>query len=189
MSSLEIVYDYFEDPLRAAGRIEKCRPVTLGLLCILTGALSFFLAQALSDHLSILSFSWSSCLLILIWRFSAAFLFTAVLHLILEMGSVRGSAVALFVHLGLSELAWGLILPLAIIGQLTTGYASWAMPGAIFLGAILNLGLKARAIRDNYHVGLSRAWLTLCLPYFATVGMVLLVFFLAMLGLLSRAFY
>lgn len=192
MSSVELVYDYFEDHVRAAAAVNERRPMALGVLCFLVGGLSLFLAQALAQRLHIFSFSWASLILTLGWKVSAGFLMAAVLHLILEMFGVKGSAVALFVLLGLAELSWALALPLVLLARLVSERSSWAVTAIFFGVGLLCLGLKARSLQDNYRIGAGRAWLALGLPYLAMTVVAVLAFSLAVMRLILefvRAFH
>ena len=186
MASLELVYDYFEDHMRAASLVNERQPLALGVLGFLAGALSLFLAQALTHHLFFLSFSWSSCVLMFLWELLSGFLWTGVLHLILEMGSIKGSAAGLFVLLGLADLSWALALALALLASLLMTRSSWISTGIFPLVWLLRLSLKARALQDNYHISSGRAWLTLSLPYAVATSAGLLVLFLVTTGFLTK---
>src|SRR4051812_13161481 len=102
MDIFEFLYDYFEDRAHAAALIRQRRPYALGLFGALVGGTSLFVAQALAERLTLLSFSVPSLALTLIWHTSMLFVATAVLHLVLDLTGARGDAGALFVHLGLS---------------------------------------------------------------------------------------
>ncbi|MBI4376926.1 MAG: hypothetical protein HY549_10810 [Elusimicrobia bacterium] len=183
MNGLELIYDFFEDHVRAASAVRERRPIALGVLCFLIGGLSVFAAQALSYRL-LLSVSWSSCALLLLWKLAAGFLLVAVLHLLLEMGGRQGSAAGLFVLFGFSELAWALALPLVMLARLFSPL--WPLT-AIFLGVTFwSFLLKARSLQDSYQISAGRAWMTLALPY---LGMAALGLALASLALLSLALH
>lgn len=183
MSSVELIYDYFEDHVRAAAAVNERRPVALGVLCFLVGSLSLFLAQALAQRLHLFSFSWASLILTFGWKVAAGFLMAAVLHLILEIFGVKGSAVALFVLLGLADLSWVLALPLVLLARLVFERSSWAVTAVFFGVGLLCLSLKARSLQDNYRIGAGRAWLTLGLPYLAMTLAVALALSMAMMRL------
>lgn len=184
MSSVELIYDYFEDHVRAAVAVNERRPLALGVLCFLVGGLSLFLAQALAQRLHIFSFSWASLILTLGWKVAAGFLMAAVLHLILEMFGVKGSAVALFVLLGLAELSWALALPMVLLARLVSERPSWGVTAVFFGVGLLCLSLKARSLQDNYRIGAGLAWFTLGLPYLAMTLAAVLAFSLAMIRLI-----
>lgn len=173
MDALELLYDYFEDRVHASALIRQRRPLALGVFGALLGATSLFTAQALAGRLGILSFSWPSLALALLWQLVATFVGAALLHLFLETTGARGDAGVLMVHLGLSELAWIAAVPAILLSQ-TVSASPWG-PRAVFaLVGLWSLTLKARGIRDEYRVGGGRAWLTLGLPYLAATAFVLL---------------
>lgn len=185
MDALGLLYDYFEDPPRAAALIRERKPYALGLLGALAGGAGAFTARALAGKLLLLSFSGPSLVLVLLWQ--AAFLFaaTAAVHLLLSMSGARGEAGALFVHLGLSELAWLAAAPAALIAQALSPRSPWPARAA-FLGiALWSLALKARSLGDEYGVGPGRAWLTLALPALAAA---LLIGLTAAIGVAVLAF-
>lgn len=184
MSPIELVYDYFEDHVRAAAVVGERRPLALGIACYMVGGLSLFVAQALAQKLVLLSFSWTSLALVLLWDLAAGFLLTAVLHLILAMGSVEGSAAGLFVLLGLAELSWSLAVPLVLISRVLAPRSHLAVTAVLFAVGLLSLTLKARGLQDNYRLGAGRAWLTLGLPYLAMAAAAVLAFSLAVIGLI-----
>ncbi len=181
MDAVEFVYDYFEDRAHASALIRQRRPVSLGLLGIVLGAGSLYVAQALAGRTS-LPFGWPALALSVVWHGALAFVATALLHLILELGGARGDARALFVHLGLSELAWLAAVPLVLICQAGLSKPAWSLRLVFFFVGLWSLSFKARGIRDEYGITGGRAWLTLGLPYLAAVIFVLLSAFLATLG-------
>jgi len=180
MGSLELVYDYLEDHARASAQVSERRPLALGLLSFLIGGLSFYVAQVLAGRV-LLPFSWSSCALTLLWGLSAGFLLAGVLHLILEMQGIQGSAAGLFVQLGLAELSWTLAVPLVFLARLLLTRSSLVLTLVFLLVGALSLILKARGLQDNYRISAGRAWLTLSLPYLAAIGVLLLALSLAAL--------
>ncbi|MBI3552939.1 MAG: hypothetical protein HY077_10525 [Elusimicrobia bacterium] len=192
MSALELIFDYFEDHVRAAAAIQERRPLALGVLCFLLGGLAVFVAQGLTQRLYLLSFSWSSLMLALGWKVAAGFLLTAILHVLLDFTGNKGSAASLFVLLGMASLVWGLTVPLILLARLLLSSSSW-LTGAIFMGVgFLSLSLKARSLQDNYHVSTGKAWVMLSLPYIAFIAAAVLAFFLAVAGLmfeLVKAFH
>lgn len=187
MDVLEFVYDYFEDRGHAAALIRQRRPYALGLLGALVGGASLFVAEALGSRFVVLSFSWPSLLLILLWQLAMLFASTAVLHLLLDMTGARGDAGALFVHLGLSELAWLAAAPCVLILQAAFPSSSWPVRIAFSAVGLWSLALKARGVRDEYGVGEGRAWLTLGLPYLAVAALVALSTTLAIVAVVVKA--
>ncbi len=186
MDGVELVYDYFEDRAHASSLIRQRRPAALGLLGILLGASSLYVAHALTGEM-LLPFGWPGLALSLLWHSSMIFVATALLHLILNLGGAHGDARALFVHLGLSELAWLAAAPLVLICQTVFSKPAWSLRLVFFFIGLWSLSFKARGIRDEYGITGGRAWLTLGLPYLACVLLVLLMAFLATLGFLLPA--
>jgi hypothetical protein len=136
----------------------------------------------------VLSFSWPSLLLTLLWQAAALFVLTAALHLILDMTGARGDAGALFVHLGLSELAWLAAAPATLVAQALIPQSAWPARLAFLLVWFWSLALKARGLRDEYAVGQGRAWLTLSLPYLLAAALAALSTTLAIVALAVKAF-
>jgi len=181
MDAVELVYDYFEDRAHASALIRQRRPAALGLLALLLGATSLYVAHALAGRASF-PFGWPGLALALLWHSVMTFTATALLHLILELGGARGDARALFVHLGLSELAWLTAVPLVLVCQTAFSNPAWSLRLVFFFVGLWSLSYKARGIRDEYGISGGRAWLTLGLPYLAAVLVLLLMVFLATLG-------
>jgi hypothetical protein len=188
MDVLEFLYDYFEDRSHAAALIRQRRPFALGILGALLGGLSVFFAEALAGRLALLSFSVPSLFLVLLWQLTVLFVSTAVLHLLLDMTGARGDAGALFVHLGLSELAWLAAVPVVLISQALFPSSGWPVRLAFLAVGVWSLALKARGMRDEYGIGEGRAWATLGLPYLAVAALVALSTTLALVALLVKAF-
>jgi len=186
MDAVELVYDFFEDRAHASAIIRQRHPAALGLLGILLGAASLYVAQSLSGR-SLLPFGWPGLALSLLWQLVLTFTTTALLHLILELGGARGDARALFVHLGLAELAWLPAVPLVLMCQAAFSKPAWSLRLVFFCMGLWSLSYKARGIRDEYGISGGRAWLTLGLPYLASVLVVLLMAFLATLGFVLSA--
>ena len=186
MSDLELVFDYFEDHVRVAAQVNERRPIFLGLFCYVLGGVSLYVAQALAQRLYVLPYSWSFCALAVLWELGAGFLLAAALHLIVELGGAAGSAASLFVLLGMAELSWSLAVPLVLLARLFFRESSLAVTVALLAVAFWSLTLKARSLRDNYHIGLGRAWLSLGLPYFAAAVLAVLAFSLALIGLIVK---
>ncbi len=186
MDAVELLYDYFEDRAHASALIRQRRPAALGLLGIVVGATSLYVAKSLTAS-SLLPFGWPALVLTIVWHASMTFVTAALLHLILDLGGARGDARALFVHLGLADLAWTAAVPLVLLCQALLSKPSWGIRLVFFFIGLWALTFKARGIRDEYGVGGGRAWLTLGLPYLACVLLVLLAAFLATLGLVLSA--
>lgn len=188
MDVLEFLYDYFEDRSRAAALIRQRRPFALGLLGALAGGASVFVAEGLAGRLHVFSFSGPSLALTLLWQATMLFVLTAALHLLLDMTGARGDAGALFVHLGLSELAWIAAAPSILILQALFPHSSWPVRLAFVAVWFWSLALKARGLRDEYGVGQARAWLTLSLPYALLAVLVAVSTTLAIVALIVKAF-
>lgn len=185
MSGLELVYDFFEDHVRASAAINERKPLAFGALCVAIGALSLFVAQALTQRLNVLAFAWPSLALAMLWRLGTAFLLVSLVHLILDMQGRYGSPSALFVHFGLADLAWALALPLALCVRALTG--SGLAISAVFLAVgLLTFSLKARGLQDVYRISAGRAWVVLGMPYLAVLLGAVLAFSLALAGLVSQ---
>lgn len=183
VSGLELIYDYFEDHVRAAAHINESRPMALGALCFLVGGLSLFVANALARGPVFLSFSWSSLVLTLMLKLLAGFLMTAILHLVVEVTGAKGSAATLFVLLGMASLVWALTVPLVLLARFLLSGSPWAFGGIFMTVGLLSLSLKARSLQDNYQIRPGKAWAILSLPYIAMVVAGLLLFALAVAGL------
>lgn len=188
MDVLELLYDYFEDRAHATALIRQRRPYALGLLGALIGATSLYFAQALAGQLVILSFSWPAFLLALLWRTTLIFAAAAILHFLLDLSGARGDSGALFVHLGLSELAWTAAVPCVLIAQSLSAHSPWPVRLAILGVGLWSLTLKARALRDEYGVGEARAWATLVLPGLALACLAALTTTLAVAAFVVKAF-
>ncbi len=187
MDVLEFLYDYFEDRGHAAALIRQKKPYALGILGALVGGTSLFVAEAVGARLVVLSFSFPALMLVLLWQLATLFASTAVLHLILEMTGVPGDSGALFVHLGLSELAWLAAVPAVLVVQVLLPGAKWPVHLAFMAVGLWSLALKARAMRDEYGVGEGRAWLTLSVPYLAVAALFALSTTLALIALIVKA--
>lgn len=165
MNSIELLYDFFEDHAKAAWNANEFRPVVFGIIVFALGGLSSFMAQSLTGRLFAFNFSFSSLGVAILLEITLGFIFTAVVHLIMEFGSVKGNAAALFVLMGLSSTVWALALPLLLITRLLA-------PASVFINAFVFLAVwvmvllfKARSVRDNYHVGFFRGLVTVIIPY------------------------
>ena len=188
MDLLEFLYDYFEDRAHAAALIRQRRPYALGLFGALLGGVSLFVANALAGRLSLFSFSWPSLALTLMWQLAFLFATTAVLHLLLDMTGARGDAGALFVHLGLAELAWLAAAPAALVVQALAPHPTWPLRLAFFAVWCWSLALKVRGVRDEYGVTEGRAWITFLMPYAATATLIGMTGVLAIVALVVKAF-
>ncbi|NNN07090.1 MAG: hypothetical protein HKL90_14440 [Elusimicrobia bacterium] len=188
MDLLEFLYDYFEDRSHVAALIRQRRPYALGLFGALLGGSSLFVAEALAGRHALLAFAWPSLMIALIWQVAFLFAATAILHLLLDMTGARGDAGALFVHLGLAELAWLAAAPVALVLKAVMPGSAWALRLAFFVVGLWSLALKARGMRDEYGVGEGRAWLTLGLPYAAVAALFALTGALAAVSLILKAF-
>ena len=181
-SGLELIYDYFEDHVRCAAVVRERRPLAVGALGYILGGLSLFVAQALTQRLHVLSFSWFSLAVALGWKLSMGFFLVAVLHLILELQGLRGDAAALFICFGLADLAWALVVP-AILVIKALSPSAWLVSAAFLAVGFLTLSLKARSLQDAYRITTGKAWFTLSLPYLAVVAGILLAISLVVLRL------
>ena len=186
VSPLELIYDYFEDHVRLAGFVRERRPLTVGILGFLVGGLSVFIAQALTNRLHVLSFSWTSLVVVVIWKIVAGFLLAAILHLILELQGLKGDVVGLFILFGLADLAWGLTVPLVLVLK-SFSDSNWPVTGAFMLVGFLSLSLKARSLQASYRISSGRAWFTLGLPYVAAVALGMLAVSLLVMRLILEA--
>lgn len=183
MSALELLYDFFEDHVHAAALIDERRPVAVGVLGFVLGAVALFVAQGLAQRHAVLAFSYASCLLVVLIRLAVGFAVASVVHLILDLGDVKGSAVSLFIQFGLADLSWALAVPAILLLKLAAPGSSWPATGFFFAIWLVTLGLKARGLKDTYRVSLGRAWATLVLPYVAVAVASLLALSLAVVGM------
>lgn len=186
MNSVELLFDYFEDHVKATGAIVERKPVALGILCFMIGGVSLFVAQALANRLTLFSFSWAACSMSLIWKLGAGFLLAAVVHAVLEFSGAAGSAAALFVLFGMADLVWALAIPLLLIARAFAGGSSWLVTMVFIVVGFYTVVLKVRGIQDAYHVTPGRAWTSISLPYVAIVAGTLLVISLAVADLVMK---
>jgi hypothetical protein len=125
-------------------------------------------------------------ILICFWRLAMGVLFTGFLHLLAELSGGKGSAVALFVFLGLSDLAWTLAVPAALLlrlaGLAQSRFAVWLMVTAI---GFLGITLRARGLRENYGLTPGLSWLLVCVPYALSVFLTMALVSLAVFGALA----
>ncbi|MDE2040142.1 MAG: hypothetical protein KGO96_09750 [Elusimicrobia bacterium] len=186
MPTLELLYDFIEEPSRACEAVRRTRPLAAGLLGFLIGGSGFLAAQALSNRLHFLSFSWACLAAVVAWKIVFVFILAGVLHLILQFQGRQGDAVALFILFGLTELAWALALPLVLLLKAAAA-SPWLISTAFLLVGLLSLGLKARSLQDDYGLSAGRAWLTLSLPYLVVAAVLALAVSLLALRLLFEA--
>ncbi len=187
VDALEFLYDYFEDRAHAAALIRQRRPYALGVLGALLGGASLFVAEGLASRLMILSFSMPALMLALLWQLTLLFASTAILHLLLDMTGARGDSGALFVHLGLSELAWLAGVPAVLVAQALFPDSAWPVRLTFLAVGLWSAALKARGMRDEYGIGEGRAWLTLGVPYLAAASLFALSTTLAVVALVVKA--
>jgi hypothetical protein len=183
---MELVFDFFEDHLKAAAAVKSRRPLALGVLCFMLGALSFFVAMGVSGRLAPLPCNWVIFALFLMWELGSGLALVAALHLIADFGGRPGSGGELFVLFGFANLIWGLAVPLALIFLAFLPGAHWPLTAAFLLLGFCNLSLKARSLQDTYQLSQGRAWVTLVLPYLATVMASGLVLALAMASVVMQ---
>ncbi len=176
---MELIFDFFEDHASALALVRQKRPLALGTLCFILGALSFFTALGVSGALESLHFSAIALSLYVIWELGTGFVLVAVLDLISDMEGTHGSASELFVLFGMAELAWALALPLALICMAAFPKAHNLLAAVFLLIGLFNLVLKARSLRDVYSMSGIRSWVTLLTPYAAVILFSILVFCLA----------
>jgi len=169
VNAIELLFDFFEDHLKAAAAVRARRPLALGSLCFALGALSFYVATAVSGRLDPLPFGLITLTLLLLWELAMGFVLTAVLHLIAEMEGRQGSAAELFVLFGMANLIWGLAIPLVMVFMSVLPRPHWPVTAVFLIVGFFNLSLKARSLQDTYQVSSGRAWVTLILPYLATL--------------------
>lgn len=186
MDVLEFLYDWFEDRAHAAALIRQRRPYALGVLGALLGGVSLFVFDGLGGRLHLLSFSLPALLLTLLWQLTMLFASTAILHLLLDMTGARGDSGALFVHLGLSELAWFGAAPALLVGRALFPGSAWPVWLVFFVFLLWSLALKARGMRDEYGIGEGRAWVTLLAPYLAVASLFALSTTLAVVAVVVK---
>lgn len=180
MNALELLFDFFEDHAKAAAAVRQRRPLALGMLCLIIGAVSFFASLCLTGRIAPMPFGWISMSLFILWELATGFMLAAVLHMICDMEGNSGSASGLFILLGMANLVWALLVPATMLLMAAFPRNHWPLTATFLLVGYFNLSLKARGLRDSYGVSLGRSWMTLILPYFAVVLISGLVFSLAM---------
>ena len=183
---MELVYDFFEDSAEAVAAVRSRRPLGLGVLGWLLGALSFFAVMAVSGRVSPLPWGGLELAFCLLWELATGCALVAFVHLIADFQGRRGSASELFVLFGLADLAWALVVPAVFILTAVCPRAHWLLAASFLIVGYYNLSLKARCLRDAYQMSLGRAWVTLALPYLAAFLAGALVFSLAIASLLLQ---
>ena len=69
--SVNVFYDFIEDPRRASESVCQDAPVGLGFIAYLFAALSAFLAEAVAGRLGVFSASLVSLSVIMLWHVGA----------------------------------------------------------------------------------------------------------------------
>lgn len=185
-SGLELIYDYFEDHVRLAAHVRESRPVAMGIFGFMVGGLSLFVAQALTNRLHVLSFSWTSLAVTLVWKIAAGFLLAAVIHMFLELQGLKGNAVSTFILFGFADVSWALVVPAVLIAK---SFSHSSLPITVIFLAVgfLTLSLKARSLQDGYQISSGRAWFMLGLPFFLAAAAALLALSLLILKIVLAA--
>jgi len=186
-SALDVFCDFIEAPDRAAEAVRERPPVWIALAGYAAASLSVFLAHGVAGSNGILGFSLAALGMLLLSRLALGVLLTGLVHMAAETFGGNGRALPLFVLMGLSDLAWTLLLPATLLMQVAAVHSRW-MAAAVFLGIYwLCLSLRARSIRHNYRVGALKAWAALLSPYAAAAGLGLALFAAALWGLAQQA--
>lgn len=185
VSSIGVFYDFIEDPERASEAVRRTPPIGLGLLAYAFAAFSAFLAEAITGRLGIFSASLVSLTVLLVWHLGVGIMQTALVHLVAEVSGGEGRAAGLFVLLGLSELAWALVLPGVLVVQAFFPDANWGISAVFLAVGILCLWLKLRSIQLNYRIGGVHALFALLFPYLAVAASLFFIFFAAIAGFIE----
>ena len=164
-AALELFSEFIEEPQHAARLAIDRRPWHLGLLALVVSATSLFLAQPVSHHFLPVASGLASWFLVCLWTVLTGFLLTATLNLLAEAWGGSGSGVALFVLVGMSELAWALVLPCALVLKAVRLDGWVSLFWLILFAAVASLRLKARSLRHVYGLSGTRAWALLLIPY------------------------
>jgi len=170
MNGLEILSDFIEAPRRAADDARRRPSVLLGLAGYLVAALSLFMARKLVGQAGLAGTFLFALAALFVLRAGLGVVQTGVVHLVAEALGGRGGAVPLFTLMGLSELAWALVLPAVLIVQAAGAHSGWVFMAIFSLAYLLSLSLKARSIRHNYGLGTVKAWSALLFPYAAAAA-------------------
>ncbi|MFH2204205.1 MAG: hypothetical protein ABIJ96_13890 [Elusimicrobiota bacterium] len=177
--SIGVFYDFIEDPPRAAEAARRDAPLTLGIGAYLLSALSLFLAQAISGKTGLFGLTWMSISFVTVWSVGMGILQTGLVHVVAEVCGGKGRAVSLFVMLGLSELAWALVLPGVLVVQAFFPDSRWGLPVVSFFVSVICIFLKVRCIRLNYRFGSLQAWFSILFPYLAVAAACAFIFLAA----------
>lgn len=182
MNALALYQDFFEAPESSVREVQDRLPLAAGASAYLLAALSIFLARALFGGGRLFGGYGPTLAMTAAWHLGAGFLSSAVIHWLAEGFGGKGRALPLFVLLGLSELAWALVLPLAFLLRAAAPGSAFAFPACMaFVGAGV-LCLKARSIRLNYGLGPGSSWLVLLLPFLLAAAALALTLSLTLWG-------
>jgi hypothetical protein len=182
-SKIELLEDFLLDPPRAAEDVRRKPPLFTGLLSFVLGGLSVALAFAVLQKGGAFGGVWPAAALTCLWHVFSGAVMTALLHLIADAAGGEGRASSLFVLLGLSNLGWTLILPAALLSRALLPGSVWPFSLMFLFAGGLTFLLRVRSVRDNYGIGIGRAWLAVLLPYAALFALAFLALALAMWGL------
>jgi hypothetical protein len=184
--NISVFYDFMEDPERAAQQIRQDPPVLLGFFAFLVSSFSTFLAEALTGRLGFLGASMLSMSIAILWHLGIGLLQAAVVHVVAEASGGEGKVVPLFVLLGLSELAWALVLPGVLVVQAFFPDSPWAIAGLFFAVSLIVMYLKVRSIVLNYGFGVLQALFALIFPLLAAAASLFMICAVAMGGLFQQ---
>lgn len=187
MRTAEIVCDFIESPGRAADAVRERPRISLALAGYGAASLSIFLAHGVSGSTGFLGVSLAALAAVLLTRLALGVLLTGLVHMAAEAFGGKGRVLPLFVLMGLSDLAWTLILPATLLLEAASIHSRVAATGLFLCIYGLTLSLRVRSIMYNYRVGAVRAWLALLSPYAAAVGLGLAFFAAALWGLAQQA--
>lgn len=190
LDALDILTDFYESPSQGAREILERAPVGLGVACFLLSGATLTVAHALKGGGALWMFKllpWAAVLVASgLAPLAGGFLMAGVLHLTAELlGARQGSAVGMFILLGLCQLLYILYLPVVLTTEIFS-----ASPGAwrglaLFALGLVSLGLKVASIRSNYGFSTGRAGAVLVLPYVAALFLGLGALAAALGGVLS----
>ena len=181
-SRIELLEDFLLDAPRAAEDVRRKPPLLAGVGAYLLGGLSVALAFAVLQRGGALGGAWPFIALSCLWHVFSGAVMTALLHLIADAAGGEGRASSLFVLLGLSDLGWTLLLPAALLSRAMLPGAVWPFSLMFLFAGAVTLLLRVRSVKDNYGIGLGRAWLAVILPYAALFVLACLGLALAMWG-------
>jgi len=130
--------------------------------------------------------SLGECLFVILTIFliqaAAGFIFSSIAHSFLDMSGHSGTAAGLFVLFGISDLAWTLLVPLAIYNSLLPASAGLSAVFFIAVSAV-NIYLKTEFIKHMYGVGRFTAFFAVTIPYLLTAGICMSVVLFGILWL------